>query len=84
MLIFSEAKSALVNILLFFACLRPNPLVRCSPFLFPLFKCHADSAVGTRVVNNCTILLCSLGVGIVDDQSRGRRLYYSETSDFDC
>ena len=72
MLIFSEAKSALVIILLFFACLRPNPLVRCSPFLFPLFKCRADSVVGTRVINNCTIFLCSLDVGIIDDQRRGR------------
>ena len=64
MLIFSEAKSALVNILLFFACLRPNPLVRCSPFLFPLFKCRADSVVETRVIKNCTIFLCS-DVGII-------------------
>ena len=50
----------------------PNSLVRCSPFLFPLIKCSADSVVGTRVVNNCTIFLCSLDVGIVDDQRRGR------------
>ena len=54
-----------------FACLRPNPLVYCSPLLFQLFKCGADSVAGNSCSTlNCTIFLCSLDVGIKDKQCR--------------
>ena len=47
---FFETKRALVLIFTLFACLVPNRLIFCSPLLFQLFKCGADSVVGIHVV----------------------------------